>query len=169
METVNIDYRSDFDLLLIFYDKDGVEIPFSKIDFSADFSTPGTPDGTVFSVSKHGDELVNCCEDSGRLRIQFNNHNLLEGPLQMKFSQIGADSIYDISTLLVPRLIGVELLTIKDVQNPVTDAILSIGVRGEPVEVPSEEYMQDLIRKGYASPGTLYFVADNTQDYAETQ
>lgn len=164
METVNIDYRTDFDLLLIFYDKEGSEIPYSDVDFSAEFITQGTPEGSTYTVSKTGGELVNCCEDSGRLRATFSDHGLLEGTLQMQFTQIGGDTIYAVGPVLVPRLLGVELLRLTDVRNPVTDAIMSIGVRNIAVEVPTEEYMQDLIRKGYAEPGTVYFVAEETTD-----
>lgn len=167
MQTVLIDYKSDFDILLILYGKDGAEIPFKDIDFSAEFSTPSTPEGTVYSASKLNGVLTNCSEDSGRIRVSFAGHHLLEGTLQVKFTQIGGNSIYALNTVMVPRLIGIELLSLQDIRNPVTDAIMSIGVRNIAVEVPSEEYMQDLIAKGYATPGTLYFTAEAEEEAEE--
>ncbi len=152
METILIDCREDFIAAIIFTDHHGQTVPPEDIDFSATFSSSGVGE---FIVEKYGQQCSGCFIRDSRLYIDFRDHDLPEGQLSVTFDSIPPD-IAQVSALIVPRAVGVELVP--------PDATLVLPADTQfAVEVKDEDHMQSIIQSGYSVPGTLYFTVDPSE------
>lgn len=106
----SVNHRSDFDLLLRLYARDGNEIGFPACDWKAEFST-WSP-ANAFIASCCGGVCTNCYNDGGVIHVVFNGHKLGPGVLKVRFTLENPNGIYGDGTerIVTPATLGVELV-----------------------------------------------------------
>lgn len=106
----SVNHRSDFDLLLHLYARDGNEIGFPECDWKAEFST-WSP-ANAFIASCCGGVCTNCYNDGGVIHVVFNGHKLGPGVLKVRFTLENPNGIYGDGTerIVTPATLGVELV-----------------------------------------------------------
>lgn len=105
-----INYRSDFDFILILHDSRGVEIGWPDYDWTARFWTTGR--AVTFTAGCHGGEAVNCFNDDGKIHIVANNHGLPPGKLHVDFTANLPNGLYPDADerIVVPVELDIELI-----------------------------------------------------------
>lgn len=86
-----VNYKSDFDVLLNVKDSAGEDIGFPDFDFLVTFRTNGQK---VFEAGQVGGVKRGVSDVSGKVRIAFDNHGLMPGELKMEFRADVEDVIY---------------------------------------------------------------------------
>lgn len=106
----SVNHRSDFDLLLRLYARDGNEIGFPSCDWAAEFYT-WSPANT-FTASCRGGVCTNCYNDGGVIHVVFDGHKLGAGVLKVRFSLENPNGIYGDGTerIVTPATLNVELV-----------------------------------------------------------
>lgn len=106
----SVNHRSDFDLLLRLYARDGNEIGFPACDWKAEFST-WSP-ANAFIASCCGGVCTNCYNDGGVIHVVFNGHKLGPGVLKVRFTLENPNGIYGDGTerIVTPATLSVELV-----------------------------------------------------------
>ncbi|MCM1295676.1 MAG: hypothetical protein NC311_09055 [Muribaculaceae bacterium] len=88
-----INYKSDFSLVLRLRDLAGHDIGWPEFDWTADFWT--FPRARAFTASCIGGVCTNCLrEDDGRIRVVFNGHGLTPGRLRAELTAQILDGSY---------------------------------------------------------------------------
>lgn len=106
----SVNHRSDFDLLLRLYARDGNEIGFPECDWKAEFSTWSL--ANAFIASCYGGVCTNCYNDGGVIHVVFNGHKLGPGVLKVRFTLENPNGIYGDGTerIVTPATLSVELV-----------------------------------------------------------
>lgn len=111
-------YRSDLDFILPYpmwtEGEDGkpvmTDIGWPDFDWEVRLWTWNRSNAVV--VSRHGDTLVNCFNDGGRIHVVLDNHNLGAGKLMADYHSMLPDAIYPdgIRDLFAPMELSIELV-----------------------------------------------------------
>lgn len=135
-----VNYRSDFDFLLLFQDSEGNEVRFPDCDWTADIFTDSPVH--AFRVSRIGGRCTNCFIDDGRIHVVCDSHNLRPGMLKAEFRAWLPDKIFPDGsrTVVSPMPLGIELVRgAGDAASSADVAFIPPFVRGY-VTMTSEQY-----------------------------
>ncbi len=84
-----VNYQSDFDVLLHLTDADGNDIGYPDFDFTAKFSS-----GATYEVGQKNGVKRGVAEANGNVKVVFNDHKLSPGELKLTFSADIPDEDY---------------------------------------------------------------------------
>lgn len=149
----NINYKSDFDLMLRLRDATGNEIAWPDFDWEALFYTSNKLNR--FEASCVGGECVNCFNDNGKIHVVANNHKLAAGKLHVELSCEFPNDIYPDGSrrLVTVDDLGITLMSgnADDELELEAEVIIPFikGDKGEPfrVEDLTEEDIEQLKEK----------------------
>lgn len=109
----NINYLSDFDLIVTLKTCDGTDIGFPDYDFKLFFYTYSKVNG--FTASSIGGKYTNLYNDNGKIHVVFDNHKLGSGELKVDFTALLPNGLYPDGDkkLVVPQPLDVKLVRDK--------------------------------------------------------
>lgn len=90
--TMNRNYKSDFDFIMRVKDCQGQEIGFPTFDWTAKIWTNNI--ANAYSVSCVGGEMTNCFNDNGQIHVVCDNHRLGTGKVNVEFHAMLPNEIY---------------------------------------------------------------------------
>lgn len=152
---------SDFDFILLLFDRAGRPLPWPSYDWTARFTTDGF--GRPVTASYTGGVCTGCFNDRGRIHIVADGHTLGCGMLRVEFTALIPDAAYPDGTRRVtePATLGIEVVPgAGGCPCPGTmEAALSLPV----IPVPQLEELEAL-RERTASLEPLPFIFDRVRD-----
>lgn len=106
-----INYKSDFDFILVLKDCQGKEVGWPDYDWTAKFYT--TNKANAYTASCVGGECVNCLNDNGRIHIVVNSPRMGLGQLNAELLAKLPNNVYPDGTQDVydPQPLDIELVT----------------------------------------------------------
>ena len=90
--TMNRNYKSDFDFIMRVKDCQGQEIGFPTFDWTAKIWTNNI--ANAYNVSCVGGDMVNCFNDNGQIHVVCDNHRLGTGKVNVEFHAMLPNEIY---------------------------------------------------------------------------
>ena len=132
----NVNFKSDFDFLIIFQDHEGKEMEWPRVDWSARIYAAGTD---MLTISHIGGKLRNCFDDRGRIHVVFDNHSLLPEELHADFTYLLPDDNFPDGTRKVhsPEILKLELVRTKSAIPTSAEAkVILPFIKGEPGDTP---------------------------------
>lgn len=128
---MDINYRSDFNLICIFKGPDGETISFPDFDFNIQLFTESNvqyPYPRTFLATKRDNIYYNCSNIDGKLAISADSHRLLPGKLCVKLTAFIEDNLMEDGIRRIEIISQTEINLVIDNTQPVENPVVIISI-----------------------------------------